>query len=91
MDDKDKNTIRIAQKLDKKLEKIGFKRENRRYNPHLTLGRVKTLIEKEAFTQFILDNSALFLGTMKIDRVFLFRSQLKPDGAVYTKLKEFLL
>jgi 2'-5' RNA ligase len=91
VEDKNKFIVKLAEKTEEELEKLGFKKEKRTYNPHLTLGRIKNLFERKNLTQFILDREEHFLGTMKIDRVFLFKSQLTPSGAIYTKLKEFLL
>lgn len=82
-------TLQSLQKtLDKKLEKLGFPREKRKFHPHLTLGRVKSnfnikdlLLDLEAYNQ-------TDFGKMEVNNVILFKSTLKPTGAEYTKLIE---
>lgn len=67
------------------LEALGFKIENRRFIPHITIGRVKKkfgvkspvpIPEKIAFD---------------ISRIALIKSELNPSGSVYTPLKVFEL
>lgn len=67
---------------------LGFPQENRPFRPHLTVARVKkdhravsrTLHTLGAFT-------APFLGeSLFVERVTLFKSELRPGGAVYAKL-----
>ena len=65
----------------------GFPVDKRPYKGHLTIGRIKTAIDSrqlaEALTQFSDFETAAF----EVDEVVLFRSQLKPDGPVYTRLR----
>jgi len=70
---------------------LGFPFEDRPFKPHLTLGRVRSPKGKIPLTQMIEGNSHLDLGSFRVERVVLFRSVLRPEGAVYTKLQEFYL
>lgn len=77
---------RLARDLDRELTKLGFPPEKRGFSPHLTLARVKftkglrdlekarTAIEGREFGAFVGEKLALY------------RSELKPAGAVYTEL-----
>lgn len=82
---------RLQSELEAELEKIGFPREQRRFHPHLTLGRVKfqsglgqtlSLLEKYRDQAF---------GEMKVEKITFFQSILKPTGAEYSILSEFEL
>jgi RNA 2',3'-cyclic 3'-phosphodiesterase len=68
---------------------VGFGREGRAYTPHLTLGRVRDGIGREALAQLAQALSA-FPGfepmVSSSDQVILVRSELRPDGAAYTIL-----
>ena len=66
---------------------VGFPRDERGYNPHLTLGRLNPGKGQGMVAQAIEANRAVDLGQMEVREVCLFRSQLKPTGAEYTKLK----
>ncbi len=70
---------------------LGFPSEERPFKPHLTLGRVRSPKGKIPLTQMIEGNLHLDLGSFRVERVILFRSDLRPEGAVYTKLQEFYL
>ncbi len=67
---------------------LGFPLEDRPFRPHLTVARVKkdhravgrTLHGLGMFTVPFL------CGPLSVERVALFQSELRPDGAVYTKL-----
>jgi 2'-5' RNA ligase len=80
--------IGLHKALDEKLEAIGFPRENRSFKGHLTLGRIKAKIDPrrfgDALNEFVGFESESFVA----DRIVLFKSELKPSGAVYTKLIE---
>lgn len=73
------------------LEGIGFRREQRSFIPHLTLGRVKYPRQVPRTLAEILDrertrvDSSLF----ELEGLTLFKSELTPGGAVYTRLAYF--
>lgn len=77
----------LQKRLETGLKELGFKREERNYAPHLTLGRVRSGQRKAAFTQALEDIGDSDLGTMEVREITLFRSELKPTGAEYTKLR----
>ncbi len=78
--------------IQKKLRPFGIKEEKRRFKPHLTLGRFR----KGARTGGHLDDLLskyhdLTSPECIIEELVLFKSDLKPGGAVYSKLKEWPL
>ena len=62
----------------------GFEPEERAFTPHLTLGRWKDRARRPELP-------AVDLGSAQIDRLTLYRSELRPQGAVYTALRRFEL
>ncbi len=70
---------------------LGVASEKRAYSPHLTLARIKDRIDLAALHQAIAREAALDFGSFEARAFFLYRSQLKPTGSVYTKLAEFPL
>jgi 2'-5' RNA ligase len=75
--------------LEQAFAALGFERENRRFHPHLTLGRIRRGVgqaERRAVGEALgrVDDSSL--GDVNVNEICLFRSQLKPSGAVYTRL-----
>lgn len=68
---------------------MGFPKEERRFSPHLTLGRVNqkaTPQQVKNIGEILPKAHTDSLGTTKADTVVIFRSELFPSGAVYSPL-----
>jgi len=69
--------------------KLGYPAEKRPFSPHLTIGRVKQNAGStgaQKVRQALEDTKIGSLGNTQITDVHLFKSDLKPAGAVYTRL-----
>ncbi len=69
--------------------RIGYAREERPFSAHLTLGRISrgaTSHDIHAICKILEETKVGFLGVVHADAVHLFRSDLKPGGAVYTRV-----
>jgi 2'-5' RNA ligase len=76
----------VAARVEDGLFPLGFEQEKRGFTPHVTLGRVNSLRgwpRLEAAFKAHLDDE---FGTSLVDTVAIYRSTLRPDGAVYTAL-----
>ncbi|MCE5213945.1 MAG: RNA 2',3'-cyclic phosphodiesterase [Methanobacterium sp.] len=80
----------LLRDLDGEFIKLGFKKE-RSYIPHLTIGRVKGAQNKEALVSLIKELEDFEIGNMKVNRISLKKSELTPEGPIYTTIKEFEL
>jgi 2'-5' RNA ligase len=88
--DRGKDTLQsLQQAIEKKMAELSFPAEERPFSPHLTLGRVRSSRGKGSLSQAIDKHRGVEIGNFRASEVFLFRSELKPTGAVYTKLQEF--
>lgn len=81
--------ITLQKKIDAGLQAYGFEREDRSFSPHLTLGRVKSPKGMAGLDRMIEEADAYSAGEFQTAELILFKSDLKPDGAVYTKLGIF--
>jgi 2'-5' RNA ligase len=79
----------LQQAIEKKSAELFFPPEGRPFSPHLTLGRVRSPRGKMALAQVLEKNKEVEVGAFRVNEVILFRSELKPTGAVYTKLQDF--
>ncbi len=77
----------IQSKIEEEIEGLGFPREGRPFRPHLTVGRVKSPKLKDKLTEVLEKVRAQELGALPVEELILFRSELRPAGAVYTKLR----
>ncbi len=86
------NLSRINSRLEEGFfEKLGIEKENRRYSPHLTLGRVKSPKNIDPLVRLMRRHSADYLGEEQVENVVLMHSQLSPKGPTYTRLEGFHL
>jgi len=83
--------IKLQNQIEKEMANLGFEEEKRKFSAHLTLGRVRSPKGKNELVKYLLDEREQVFGEIKVDRAILFKSELKPTGAVYTVLKEFTL
>ncbi len=70
---------------------LGFEPERREFAAHLTLGRIKFPRPDAALTKALDSLKTQTFGTLRVDAVHLFQSQLHPDGSIYTKLSSHQL
>jgi RNA 2',3'-cyclic 3'-phosphodiesterase len=82
------NIETIAHAIDKKLEPLGFKKENRGFSPHLTVGRVKTAKNKDQLLKVIGNYKAMEFTIQNVQSIALKKSELTPKGPIYTTLRE---
>lgn len=77
-------------KIEEDLKGCGFPEEKRPFKPHLTLGRTLSRGGIISGTENIIAKTGE-LGRHRFDarELILFKSELKPGGAVYTKLVTF--
>lgn len=89
IEDQGGQLVRLQNQIEKEMANLGFEEEKRAFSPHLTLGRVRSPRGKDELVKYLLDERERVFGEINVDRVILFKSELKPTGAVYTVLKEF--
>lgn len=79
----------LQRAIESETARLGYAPEERPFTPHLTLGRVSRNADSADARRIseVLDKLQVgFLGAMRVDTVHLYRSDLKPGGAVYTRL-----
>lgn len=74
------------------LQLTGFKPEARTYKPHLTLARFKKFVpSKEMMSAYRNQHLDFETALFPVKEFLLYRSELQPEGAVYTVLERFTL
>ncbi|MCP3943626.1 MAG: RNA 2',3'-cyclic phosphodiesterase [Desulfobacteraceae bacterium] len=74
--------------LEKNLEQAGIKADNKRFSPHFTLGRFKGGVDSRALVNIIQNFQHYKSDPYLVKSMVLFKSDLKPSGAVHTELFE---
>ncbi len=81
--------------VERELYNLGIAKEGREFNPHITLGRLKT--SKETTKEKVTELGATFhelganFGRCFIKDMVLYESFLKPDGPIYKVVDRFPL
>ncbi len=78
-------------RLEEGFQALGIEKEDRVYEPHLTLGRVKSPHNIERLVGLMERYRGEPFGEELVSGVLLMQSRLTPKGPVYTKLEEFPL
>lgn len=80
-------TIDLAARIDDAVSAFGFAKESRPFAAHLTIGRVRSGVNKDALKEKM-STAQLKPVHQTVDTVTLFKSTLTPAGPVYAKLHE---
>jgi 2'-5' RNA ligase len=84
----------LQRAIEQSLVPLGFEAEKRAFHPHLTLGRAHRRArraDQRRLGEIITSADVGELGLVDVEIFRLMRSDLQPDGAVYTALKTFPL
>jgi 2'-5' RNA ligase len=84
----------LQRDVEESLVPLGFEREKRAFHPHLTLGRTRRGVRHSDQTRIgdvIASADEGEFGRIHVASFRLMRSDLRPDGAVYTPLEVFSL
>ena len=86
--------IAVQNGVENAMARLGYAREERPFSPHLTLGRVSRNAvgrDERLIGESIEAIKLGFLGVARVNEVHLYKSDLQPNGAVYTRLFTALL
>jgi len=81
--------ISLQHSLEIEAGRLGYAHEERPFSPHLTIGRVSrnpTAGDLNKLSNVLKSYKVGFLGVVQVQGIHLFRSDLHPSGAVYTKM-----
>jgi len=82
---------KLQKAIEENVAPLGYPAEKRKFSPHLTLGRVQKRAgagDQRRLGELVGASEIGILGQMEVRSVNLMRSDLRPSGAVYTRLAE---
>jgi len=77
----------IQLRVEEHLVRLGFQQEDRRFTPHLTLGRIKQLPSRGSWIPALQSTRDISLPGFEVAAISLVKSELKKTGAVYTEIE----
>jgi RNA 2',3'-cyclic 3'-phosphodiesterase len=79
----------LQRNIESETRRLGYTPEERPFSPHLTIGRVTHNAKPQDIRQLsetLVNLDTGNLGHINVDKIFLYRSDLYPSGAVYRPL-----
>ena len=78
----------LHDRVENELSAVGFKRDRRRYNPHITLARLRERVPGPDRRRVV--DTVSMVGhervAFRVDAITLFQSTLHPEGSIHTPL-----
>jgi len=87
--DENENLSKFAHEIDKICNKFGVQKEQRKFNPHITLLRIKEKDNTKPLEKLL--KFDLHEINFSADKVTIFKSELLPAGSVYKSIKSFYI
>lgn len=78
--------VELHTAVERALAGLGYRQENRRFRPHLTLGRVRGDRDLAALGRLVTQHADFVGGVSSIDDVVVFSSELEPGGPLHEPL-----
>jgi RNA 2',3'-cyclic 3'-phosphodiesterase len=82
---------RLQQAVEDAMVQVGFKKEERAFKPHLTLGRVKGRQHVRLLQELLVERQSFKAEAFDVTELVLYKSELRPEGARYTPLFRSIL
>jgi RNA 2',3'-cyclic 3'-phosphodiesterase len=76
----------LQEKVERSMAFLGFKGDDREFNPHLTLGRVRSQGKMILLVRELESFEKNEFGIVPVDRILVMKSELTPKGPEYTCL-----
>jgi 2'-5' RNA ligase len=81
----------LKNEIEEGMALLGFEKENRKFTPHLTIGRFRSALNRGCIRGVIEEQGKGKLEIIPVHHLVLMRSDLHPEGARYTEISKFPL
>ncbi len=80
--------IKLYKDIADAMEGLGYKKEERNFTPHVTIGRVKSTRNMPELSRRLEEVRSIRFSDFEVRNITLMKSELKPSGAKYYSLAE---
>ena len=82
---------KIAQDIIINLDTAGFIKDRQNFVPHLTVGRIKNIVDKKLFNEMIIKVKNIYFQKIIVDEIYLYESILTAKQPIYKIVETFRL
>jgi len=79
----------LSQNISSNLSKIGYIADRQNFVPHLTIGRIKSINDKQLFQKQLDEVKDKFIQQTLLHKMYLFESIMGSKGAIYHIIETF--
>jgi RNA 2',3'-cyclic 3'-phosphodiesterase len=90
MEEETGGLMMLQENIDTEMAALGFAREDRRFHPHVTIGRIRSTRRMPSLLRTV-ETLTFQCQPVVVTSIDLINSDLKPEGSVYTTLASFPL
>lgn len=86
--------IHLQHQIETSATRLGYPPDEKPFSPHLTIGRVReqaSAAELQTLRLLLEQTHLPSLGTFSVDEICFYKSDLKPEGPVYTRISTIRL
>jgi len=88
LEDKTERLLILQKNIEENLNILGFTPEERKFSPHLTIGRLKSLKGKSRLANMIHAKKDMNIdGSISVNKINLMKSELRVTGPIYSVLE----
>lgn len=87
--DRSDELFNLKERVDNALKPFAFFKEGRMFKPHLTIGRIKFIMDKNTLTNVLNEYKNTHLQDFNITEVLFYESELTPKGPIYKVIQKF--
>lgn len=77
----------LAGEIQEKIKLFGFEADEKKFNPHLTLGRIKFIQNKDAFYALVNRFKNINIQSVTVSEIVFYQSILSSGGPTYKPIK----
>jgi len=77
----------LAADVEEKIVLLGFSHAEKAFNPHLTLGRIKFIQDKDVLYSLVNKYKSTFIQQVTVSEIIFYQSILSSEGPTYNPIK----
>jgi len=87
----EKELVCLSENIEPLFKELNLNLDDRPFSPHVTIGRVKSVQDRDVLINELEKFSSVSFGTQRVEKISLMKSTLTPQKAIHEPIAEFWL